>query len=74
MLGAQDSDAERGQVVKDVVELRDPALRKPGLEDDLKQLVRTKLAPYEVPRVVEFVTEIPRTVTGKIQRNLLRKA
>jgi acetyl-CoA synthetase len=66
-------DAERGQVVKAVVELRDPALRKPGLEDELKQLVRTKLAPYEVPRVVEFVSEIPRTVTGKIQRNMLRK-
>ena len=66
-------DAERGQVVKAVVELRDPSLRTPGLEDDLKQLVRTKLAPYEVPRLVEFVEAIPRTVTGKIQRNLLRK-
>ena len=66
-------DPERGQVVKAVVELRDPGLKKPGLEDELKQLVRTKLAPYEVPRVVEFVEAIPRTVTGKIQRNLLRK-
>ncbi|MBM3346875.1 MAG: AMP-binding protein [Betaproteobacteria bacterium] len=66
-------DRERGQVVKAVVELRDPALRTPGLEGELKQLVRTKLAPYEVPRVVEFVEAIPRTVTGKLQRNLLRK-
>jgi len=66
-------DPERGQVVKAVVELRDPALRTPGLEDELKQLVRTRLAPYEVPRVVEFVEAIPRTVTGKLQRNLLRK-
>ena len=32
-------DPERGQVVKAVVELRDPSLRKPGLEDELKQLV-----------------------------------
>ncbi len=66
-------DAERGQVVKAVVELRDPAMNVPGLADELKQLVRTKLAPYEVPRIVEFVDAIPRTVTGKLQRNLLRK-
>ena len=65
-------DTERGHVVKAVVELRDPSLQKPGLEDELRQLVRIRLAPYEVPRVVEFVAEIPRTVTSKIQRNLLR--
>lgn len=67
-------DAARGQVVKAVVELREPRQIAPGLEDELKQLVRTRLAAYEVPRVVEFVAELPRTVTGKIQRSVLRAA
>ena len=55
-------------------ELRDPQAGGDKLKDELKQLVRSRLAPYEVPREVEFVSELPRTVTGKIQRSVLRAA
>jgi benzoate-CoA ligase len=44
----------------------------PGLEDDLKHFVRDKLAPYKYPRWIEFVPELPKTATGKIQRFKLR--
>jgi fatty-acyl-CoA synthase len=37
-------------------------------EDELKQLVRTRLAPFKVPREIEFVTELPRTATGKVAK------
>jgi len=51
---------------------------KPGqaaseaLADSLKQHVKDKLAPYKYPRWIEFITELPKTATGKIQRFKLR--
>jgi acyl-coenzyme A synthetase/AMP-(fatty) acid ligase len=38
----------------------------------LQSLVKQKLAPYKYPRWVDFVEELPKTVTGKIQRFRLR--
>ncbi|PQA81450.1 benzoate-CoA ligase family protein [Limnohabitans sp. TS-CS-82] len=40
--------------------------------EDLKQHVKAQLAPYKYPRWIEFVTELPKTATGKIQRFKLR--
>jgi benzoate-CoA ligase len=48
---------------------------KPGAsltEDELKLHVKAKLAPFKYPRWVEFVAELPKTATGKIQRFKLR--
>jgi len=42
-------------------------------EDDLKSFVKDRLAPYKYPRFIEFVTELPKTATGKIQRFKLRE-
>ncbi len=41
-------------------------------EEDIKVFVKERLAPYKYPRFVEFVTELPKTATGKIQRFRLR--
>jgi len=43
------------------------------LEDALKAFVKDKLAPYKYPRYIEFVPELPKTATGKIQRFKLRE-
>ena len=43
-----------------------------ALEDELKQFVKNKLAPYKYPRCVEFSDSLPKTATGKIKRFLLR--
>ena len=40
--------------------------------EDLKQHVKSQLAPYKYPRWIEFVTDLPKTATGKIQRYKLR--
>jgi benzoate-CoA ligase len=40
--------------------------------DELKAFVKDKLAPYKYPRLIEFVQELPKTATGKIQRFKLR--
>jgi benzoate-CoA ligase len=41
-------------------------------EDELKAFVKERLAPYKYPRVIEFLAELPKTATGKIQRFKLR--
>jgi acyl-coenzyme A synthetase/AMP-(fatty) acid ligase len=44
-----------------------------ALVTELKAFVKDRLAPYKYPRWIEFVTELPKTATGKIQRFKLRK-
>jgi benzoate-CoA ligase len=45
-----------------------------ALADDLKAFVKSRLAPYKYPRWIEFVADLPKTATGKIQRFKLRAA
>jgi acetyl-CoA synthetase len=66
-------DAIRGETVKAFVVTTAGTSGSPELAEELQQLVRTRLAPYEVPRAVEFVPELPLTVTGKIRRGELRQ-
>ena len=42
-------------------------------EDELKAFVKDRLAPYKYPRSIEFIAELPKTATGKIQRFRLRE-
>ena len=44
-----------------------------ALAEELKQFVKAKIAPYKYPRWIEFVDELPKTATGKIQRFKLRE-
>ena len=44
----------------------------PALAEALKAHVKDRLAPYKYPRWVEFIPELPKTATGKIQRFRLR--
>ena len=49
---------------------------KPGAtltEDEVKAFVKERLAPYKYPRLIEFLPELPKTATGKIQRFKLRE-
>jgi len=68
-------DADRGAVVKAYVVLtpayagHDPQALTALLQDH----VRDRLAPYEYPKEIEFVDELPMTTTGKIQRRVLRQ-
>ncbi|GAB4483009.1 MAG: AMP-binding protein [Burkholderiaceae bacterium] len=68
-------DAERGAVVKAFVVLSD-AYRERGDERLIAELqahVRGKLAPYEYPKEIEFIEQLPMTTTGKVQRHVLRE-
>ena len=66
-------DAERGMLVKAYVVLRDPNAASPEMVRALQAHVKAEIAPYKYPRAIEFVTSLPRTGTGKLQRFVLRQ-
>ena len=65
-------DADRLVKPQAFVVLKDPAPAPPGLADELRAFVKDRIAPYKSPRWIEFVPELPKTATGKIQRFKLR--
>ena len=65
-------DPERTEVVKAFVILTQGYSASNELADSLSQFVKKRLSAHAYPRLVEFVTELPKTPSGKIQRFLLR--
>jgi len=63
-------DAEGLTKTKAYVVLKDGSQ---ATAEELKAFVKDKLAPYKYPRMIEFVAELPKTATGKIQRFRLRE-
>jgi acetyl-CoA synthetase len=66
-------DPMRGQVVKATVVLARGFSASEELKHELQNHVKRVTAPYKYPRIVEFVSELPKTISGKIQRNMIRK-
>jgi long-chain acyl-CoA synthetase len=66
-------NAEWGEEVKAVVELRPEATAGPALADELVQFCRARLAAFKCPRSVDFVDALPRADTGKIYRRRIRE-
>jgi len=65
-------DADELVKPKAYVVLRDAVTGSPDLQVELQEFVKARIAPYKYPRWVEFVAELPKTATGKIQRYRLR--
>lgn len=69
VIGVQDADG--------LTKTKAFVVLKPGQsadEAELKAFVKDRLAPYKYPRLIEFVSDLPKTATGKIQRFRLREA
>ena len=64
-------DDVRGQVVKASVVLVNGTEPTDSLKKDIQEYVKSHTAPYKYPRIVEFRESLPKTVSGKIQRNKL---
>ena len=71
VVGRQDADGLTK--TKAYVVLKAGASPDAALEEALKAFVKDKLAPYKYPRSIEFIDELPKTATGKIQRFKLRE-
>jgi acetyl-CoA synthetase len=65
-------DADRGQAVKATIVLAKGRKASPELARELQTHVKKVTAPYKYPRVVEFVGELPKTISGKIRRVEIR--
>ena len=66
-------DDERGQIVKAYVVLNQGIAPDTALTRTLQDYVKAAVAPYKYPRAVEYVPNLPRTETGKLQRFELRR-
>jgi 2-aminobenzoate-CoA ligase len=66
-------DEERGMIVKAYVVLRAGHNGDAAMTRTLQDYVKATIAPYKYPRAVEFVAELPKTQTGKLQRFELRR-
>ena len=65
-------DLIRGMIVKAFIVLKPGYQPSESLVKDIQKHVRNSTAPYKYPRAIEFVSELPKTISGKIQRNILR--
>lgn len=66
-------DPDRGQVVKATIVLTKDYKAGEVLKDALQNHVKNVTAPYKYPRIIEFVSELPKTISGKIRRVEIRE-
>jgi 2-aminobenzoate-CoA ligase len=67
------ADEARGQIVKAVIVPATGVTMSDQLVRALQEFVKAEIAPYKYPRAIQFVSALPRTLTGKIQRFRLRQ-
>ena len=66
-------DPIRGQAIKATIVLARGYAPSEELKKEIQTFVKNATAPYKYPRVVEFVEELPKTISGKIRRVEIRK-
>ena len=66
-------DPVRGQVVKATIVLTKGTEGTEELKKEIQNYVKEHTAPYKYPRIVEFIDEMPKTISGKIRRVALRE-
>ncbi len=66
-------DEIRGQVVKATIVLVKDKVGDDDLKKEIQTYVKNRTAPYKYPRIVDFVEELPKTISGKIKRAEIRK-
>ncbi len=66
-------DPIRGQIVKATIVLTKGNVGSDALKKEIQTYVKEHTAPYKYPRVVEFVDELPKTISGKIRRVAIRQ-
>lgn len=70
--GAPDPNGVRGILVKATIVLAKGYTASEELAKELQNYVKKNTAPYKYPRLVEFVDELPKTISGKIKHNTIR--
>jgi acyl-coenzyme A synthetase/AMP-(fatty) acid ligase len=65
-------DPVRGDIVKAFIVLAPEYKPSDKLAQEIQEFVKARTAPYKYPREIEFMDELPKTVSGKIKRAVLR--
>jgi long-chain acyl-CoA synthetase len=76
IVGVPNPERPGSEIVKAYVVIRpgyDYGGHESVLKEDISKFAKDKLAPYEVPKIIEFRTELPLTMVGKINKKILRK-
>jgi long-chain acyl-CoA synthetase len=75
LIGEENPERPGSEIVKAYVQL-DPAFSFDGneeaLKEDIKTFARERVAPYEAPKIIEIIKEMPLTAVGKIDKKVLR--
>jgi acetyl-CoA synthetase len=66
-------DPIRGQIIKATIVLSKNYQPSDELKKEIQNFVKAQTAPYKYPRIVDFVTELPKTISGKIRRTEIRE-
>ncbi len=66
-------DVIRGMIVKAYIVLKEGYEPSDKLAKDIQKFVKKHTAPYKYPRAIEFTDDLPKTISGKIRRNVLRE-
>jgi long-chain acyl-CoA synthetase len=72
-IGIPDPDRPGSEVVKAYVTLKEGYKESPQLAEEIRQSLKKDLAPYKVPKVIEFKKELPISATGKVLKRELRE-
>jgi len=72
-IGVPDPDRPGSEIVKAYVTLNEGYEPSPELAEEIKQSLRKSLAPYKVPKIIEFRKELPLSATGKVLKRELRE-
>ena len=75
IVGIADEKRPGNEIVKAVIQLKTAAKQRDAktLEEEIRAYCRETMAPYKVPKIIEFIDEIPLTAVGKVDKKALRK-
>jgi acetyl-CoA synthetase len=62
----------RGQIIKASIVLSEPYTPSDALKKELRAFMKASAASYKIPRLIEFVDELPKTISGKVRRVAMR--
>jgi acyl-coenzyme A synthetase/AMP-(fatty) acid ligase len=65
-------DPIRGEIIKTFIVLAPGYAASDALAHEIQEFVKSRTAPYKYPREIEFMTELPKTISGKVKRAVLR--
>jgi long-chain acyl-CoA synthetase len=73
IIGVPDADRPGSEIVKAVIQLKEGVELNDNVKESLKTYAQENLAKYEVPKIWEFVEELPTTAVGKVLKRALRE-